>query len=61
MANIKRRIFKRMRDFLPNEMIHKEEILKLISSVFQDNGIEPIEMPAIEYINVVKSGFTSIL
>ena len=53
MAKIEPRIFKGTRDFLPDEMIHREEIQKIMRSVFQKYGFEPIETPAIEYLNVL--------
>lgn len=53
MAKIEPRIFKGTRDFLPNEMIHREEVQKIMRSVFQKYGFEPIETPAIEYLNVL--------
>lgn len=53
MPKIQPRIFKGTRDFLPDEMIHREEILKVMRSVFQKYGFEPIETPAIEYLSVL--------
>ncbi|MFZ1702895.1 MAG: histidine--tRNA ligase [Saprospiraceae bacterium] len=53
MNKIQPRIFKGTRDFLPNEMIHREEVQKIMRSVFQKYGFEPIETPAIEYLNVL--------
>lgn len=53
MAKIEPRIFKGTRDFLPDEMIHREEIQKVMRSVFQKYGFEPIETPAIEYLNIL--------
>lgn len=53
MAKIEPRIFKGTRDFLPDEMIHREEVQKIMRSVFQKYGFEPIETPAIEYLNVL--------
>jgi len=53
MAKIEPRIFKGTRDFLPDEMIHREEIQKVMRTVFQKYGFEPIETPAIEYLNVL--------
>jgi len=47
------RIFKGTRDFLPDEMIHREEIQKVMRAVFQKYGFEPIETPAIEYLSVL--------
>jgi len=53
MTKIKPRIFKGTRDFLPDEMIHREVITEVMRSVFQKYGFEPIETPAIEYLNVL--------
>lgn len=54
---IKPRIFKGTRDFLPEQMIHREEILKVMRSVFQKFGFEPLETPAIEYLNVLSGKY----
>ncbi|MCL2073712.1 MAG: histidine--tRNA ligase [Marinilabiliaceae bacterium] len=53
MAKIEPRIFKGTRDFLPDEMMHREEIQNVMRTVFQKYGFEPIETPAIEYLNVL--------
>ncbi len=53
MQTIQPRIFKGTRDFLPDEMIHREEVQKIMRAVFQKYGFEPIETPAIEYLNVL--------
>jgi histidyl-tRNA synthetase len=53
MANIQPRIFKGARDFLPEKMIPREEILKTMRAAFQKYGFEPIETPAIEYLEVL--------
>ncbi len=57
MAKIETRIFKGSRDFLPDEMIHREEILKIMRSVFQKYGFEPIETPAIEYLDLLANKY----
>lgn len=54
MANkIQARIFKGTRDFPPSQMIHRERILNVMRAAFQKFGFEPIETPAIEYLNVL--------
>jgi len=53
VTKIEPRIFKGARDFLPDEMIHREDIIKQMRAVFQKYGFEPIETPAIEYLNVL--------
>jgi histidyl-tRNA synthetase len=57
MAKIEPRIFKGTRDFLPDEMIHREEIQKVMRAVFQKYGFEPIETPAIEYLEVLSGKY----
>jgi histidyl-tRNA synthetase len=54
------RIFKGARDFLPDEMILREEILNIMRTVFQIYGFEPIETQAIEYLNVPFSRVTAM-
>lgn len=57
MAKIEPRIFKGTRDFLPDEMIHREEIQKTMRAVFQKYGFEPMETPAIEYLEVLSGKY----
>lgn len=57
MSRIKPRIFKGARDFLPAQMIVREEIVKIMRSVFQKYGFEPLETPAIEYLNVLSGKY----
>ncbi len=40
---------KGMRDFLPEEMIFREEIIQKITKVYQRYGFVPLETPAMEY------------
>ncbi|MCC7429317.1 histidine--tRNA ligase [bacterium] len=53
MLKIEPRIFKGTRDYLPEEMIKREEILETIKKVFQKFGFSPLETPAIEYLSVL--------
>ncbi|MCO5249415.1 MAG: histidine--tRNA ligase [Chitinophagales bacterium] len=53
MSQIKPRIFKGARDFLPEQMLHRERILDVMRKVFKKYGFSPIETPAIEYLNVL--------
>ena len=57
MATIKPRLFKGARDFLPQDMIVREEILQTMRSVFQKYGFEPLETPAIEYLQVLSGKY----
>jgi len=54
---IKPRLFKGARDFLPEQMIHRENILATMRAVFQKYGFEPIETPAIEYLEVLSGKY----
>lgn len=40
---------KGFRDFLPNQAIKREHVIKTIKQVFQLFGFDPLETPALEY------------
>ncbi|MEM3030293.1 MAG: histidine--tRNA ligase [Candidatus Micrarchaeia archaeon] len=44
-----------MRDFLPKEMIAREEMLEKITAVFRAFGFEPLETPALESMEVLRA------
>ncbi|MCX7021643.1 MAG: histidine--tRNA ligase [bacterium] len=58
MDEIKPRIFKGTRDFLPSAMIPREDILDTIRESFSRYGFSPISTPAFEYVDILtgKSG-----
>ncbi|MCO5234181.1 MAG: histidine--tRNA ligase [Chitinophagales bacterium] len=53
MSQIKPRVFKGARDFLPEQMLHRERITDVMRKVFKKYGFSPIETPAIEYLDVL--------
>lgn len=53
MSQIKPRVFKGARDFLPEQMLHRERITDTMRQVFKKYGFAPIETPAIEYLDVL--------
>lgn len=53
MSQIKPRVFKGARDFLPEQMLHRERITDVMRTVFKKYGFAPIETPAIEYLDVL--------
>ncbi len=53
MTAITPRIFKGMRDFLPEEMIPREEIIEKLKTIFQKYGFQPIETPSIEFLEIL--------
>ena len=53
MNQIKPRVFKGARDFLPEQMLHREHIMSVMRRVFKKYGFSPIETPAIEYLDVL--------
>ncbi len=57
MTNIKPRIFKGARDFLPEQMLHREHIIHVMRTVFKKYGFVPVETPAIEYLNVLSGKY----
>jgi histidyl-tRNA synthetase len=52
-GKIEPRTFRGMRDFLPAEMIQREEIFGYLRDVFQRYGFSPLETPAVEYLDVL--------
>lgn len=53
MSKIKPRTFKGARDFLPEDMLHRERILQVMRDTFKKYGFDPVETPAIEYLDVL--------
>jgi histidyl-tRNA synthetase len=53
MPQIKPRTFKGARDFLPEQMLHRERILQTMRDTFKKYGFAPLETPAIEYLDVL--------
>ena len=47
------RLFKGTRDFLPSEMIRREEMFDTVKRVFRLYGFEPVETPTMEYLDVL--------
>ena len=47
------RVFKGARDFLPEQMLHRERITSVMRSVFKKYGFAPLETPAIEYLDTL--------
>lgn len=50
---IQPRIFKGARDFLPEQMLHREHIVATMRQIFKKYGYAPIETPAIEYLDIL--------
>ncbi|MFC1562881.1 histidine--tRNA ligase [candidate division KSB1 bacterium] len=53
MPTITPRIFKGTRDFLPEEMIPREEIIDKLKTIFQKYGFQPLETPSIEFLDIL--------
>lgn len=53
MSKIQARTFKGARDFLPEQMLHRERILQTMRETFKKYGFSPLETPAIEYLDVL--------
>ena len=45
---IKPRIYKGTRDFLPEQMVKRQYVIRIIRNVFEKFGFEPLETPSIE-------------
>lgn len=54
MAKIKFETVRGMRDFLPEDMIFRDEIINKIKAVFEQYGFSPWEAPALEYESLLK-------
>ena len=53
MAEIKPRILKGFRDYLPETMIPRERMLRTIAEVFELHGFSPLATPALEYSDIL--------
>ena len=53
MGVIEPRVFKGTRDFLPEEMIHRDRIIGIMKSTFETYGFEPLETPSLEYWDIL--------
>ena len=53
MGKTKFQTLKGFRDFLPEEAIKREYVIKKIKKVFESFGYDPIETPALEYAEVL--------
>ncbi|MEZ4665353.1 MAG: ATP phosphoribosyltransferase regulatory subunit [Thermomicrobiales bacterium] len=52
-ATRKPSILKGFRDYLPEQMILRQEIIRRFKDVFERHGFDPLDTPAIEYIEVL--------
>jgi len=59
MSTITPRLFKGTRDFLPEEMIPREEIIDKLKSIFKKYGFQPLETPSVEYLDVLTGKYGS--
>lgn len=53
MGVIEPRVFKGTRDFLPEEMVHRDRIVEVMKVTFEKYGFEPLETPALEYWDIL--------
>ena len=49
----KPQILKGFRDYLPEQMILRQEVMKRIREVFESHGFEPLDTPVLEYMEVL--------
>lgn len=49
----KPQILKGFRDYLPEQMILRQEVMKRIREVFEAHGFEPLDTPALEYMEIL--------
>jgi histidyl-tRNA synthetase len=46
---------KGMRDFLPDDMILREQVIETIKTIYRKYGFVPLETPVMEYLDTLKS------
>lgn len=49
----KARVLKGFRDYLPEQMILRGQIIAIFREIFERHGFEPLDTPAIEYLDVL--------
>ena len=49
----KPQILKGFRDYLPEQMLLRQEVMGRIRQVFESHGFEPIDTPALEYMEIL--------
>lgn len=49
----KPQILKGFRDYLPEQMILRQEVMKRIREVFEAHGFEPLDTPVLEYMEIL--------
>lgn len=47
------RVLKGFRDYLPEQMILRQRIISIFRDIFEKHGFEPLDTPAIEYLDVL--------
>lgn len=51
--NRKPQVLKGFRDYLPEQMLLRQKVLGIIRNVFEQHGFEPIDTPALEYMEIL--------
>jgi len=57
MTKIKPQIPKGFRDFLPQQKMLRQQVIKTIQNTFELFGFEPLETPAIEYASILEGKY----
>lgn len=52
-GNRKPQILKGFRDYLPEQMLLRQEVMKRIRTVFEAHGFEPLDTPVLEYMEIL--------
>jgi histidyl-tRNA synthetase len=52
-ANRKPQVLKGFRDYLPEHMLLRQRVLGIIRDVFEQHGFEPLDTPALEYMEIL--------
>ncbi|MFP6583065.1 MAG: histidine--tRNA ligase [Candidatus Hydrogenedentota bacterium] len=53
MSKVDPRTLKGFQDLLPEDLIHRKQIIRTIEGIFEKYGFVPLETPALEYLDVL--------
>lgn len=53
MSSVDPRTLKGFQDLLPEDIIHRKQIIRTIEGIFEKYGFVPLETPALEYLDVL--------
>jgi histidyl-tRNA synthetase len=57
MKKIEARLLKGFRDFLPSDMLLRNEVIRIIRNVFETHGFLPLETPTLEHLDILSGKY----